>query len=429
MQTVTIAPLDGPPDTTVTVPGSKSLTNRALVCAALADGVSVLDGALFSDDTRYMADALRAVGVGVAAEADVARMTVGGVGGRVPAADADVFVGNAGTAARFLPPLLALGRGRYRIDGVARMRERPVAPLLAALAAIGADVRARSGDDRFPLVVHGGTVRGGAVEVAADLSSQHVSGLLLAAPYFDDGLDLTIDGPAVSAPYLEMTVSTMAAFGVTVDRPSPQRFVVAPGGYRATTFAVEPDASAASYFFAAAALTGGRVTVRGLGTGSVQGDLRLAEILGDMGCSVTVDATSTTVRGPSGGTGLRGVDVDMADCSDVAQTLAVVAACAEGPTRVRGIGFVRGKETDRVGAVVTELRRLGAVADEHDDGYTVHPFVSGRPLPEVVRTYDDHRMAMSFAVLGLRFGDVTVADPDCTAKTFPGYWEALDALR
>jgi 3-phosphoshikimate 1-carboxyvinyltransferase len=413
-----IEPPARPLDARVRPPGSKSITNRALVVAALARGTSELTGALESDDTRVMAAALDTLGLDVHADGD--RILVTGCAGAVPPGPAALHVGNAGTAARFLPPLLALGAGPYRIDGVPRMRERPLAPLLAALAALGAGVEPLGVPGHLPVRISGGEL-GDAVSVSGDVSSQFLSGLLLSAPAFPSGLRVALSGPLVSRPYVGITLAVMRAFGADVDERG-DAFAVAPTGYSARRYAVEPDASAASYFLAAAAITGGRVVVEGLGNGSLQGDMRFVDILARMGCSVRATETETELRGPPPG-GLRGVEADMSDLSDTAQTLAVVAPFARGPTRVTGIGFIRGKETDRVAAVVRELRRAGITAAEEPDGFVVEP---GSPRPARIATYDDHRMAMSFALLGLRAPGIEIEDPECVAKTYPGYFADLD---
>ena len=424
---ISISPLTGAPDASVTVPGSKSYTNRALLAAALACGRSTLSGALFSDDTHYMAQALNTLGISVHEDPKNCRFAVDGADGAVPDTEVELFVGNAGTAARFLTAMLALGPGRYRLDGVARMRERPMAHLIEALRGLGSTIDEHGSPGCFPITVSGrgrqpGEVR---VQLPGNASSQFISGLLLAAPCAGSTVEIDVAGELVSKPYLDMTIDVMEAFGVGVECPQEyRRFRVASGQrYRGCDYAVEPDASAASYFFAAAAITGGRVRVEGLGTQSRQGDLGLVDILAKMGAQVEKQASSTTVTGTGE---LRGVEVDMKNLSDVAQTLAVVAPFASSPTRVTGIGFIRKKETDRVGAVVRELQRLGVRASEEADGYVIHP---GPVHGGVVETYDDHRMAMSFALLGLRVPGITILDPACTSKTFPRYFEVLETLR
>jgi 3-phosphoshikimate 1-carboxyvinyltransferase len=334
-------------------------------------------------------------------------------------AEATLDARQSGTTARFVAPVLALGHGRYTLDGAARLRQRPMSDLVTALRQLGASVT----DDQLPFTVTAVGLSGGRVAVAADASSQFASGLLLAAPAMASGLRLELSTSSVSRPYLDLTADVMRSFGAVVTAEGETAFVVAPGGYRPSPYAVEPDASAASYFFAAAAICGGRVTVEGLGSRSRQGDLAFVGLLERMGASVKQTATATTVAGTRP---LHGIEVDMADLSDTAATLAVTAAFASTPTRVTGIGFIRAKESDRIAAVVTELRRLGIDADEEPDGFVVRP---GAFRPGRIETYDDHRVAMSFSLVGLRVPGVEIADPGCVAKTFPGYFEALDALR
>ncbi|MDB4988236.1 MAG: 3-phosphoshikimate 1-carboxyvinyltransferase [Myxococcaceae bacterium] len=420
-----ILPFSNPVDADVQLVGSKSYTNRALIIAALASGESLLTGALFSDDTRYMSEALRQLGVGIEADEAAHTLRVRGVAGSIRADSAKCFVGNAGTAARFLPVVMALGRGVYEIDGVARMRERPIAPLLDALANLGVRIDALAKPGCFPLRIHGGALRGGRVAVSGSASSQYTSGLMLAAPAMERGLTIDIEGELVSKPYLEMTAQAMRDFGASVRREGERTFVVEHGRYGGRTYAIEPDASAASYFFAAAAITGGRVRIDGLGTRSLQGDRGLVHILERMGCTLREGEDFTELRGPAPGQ-LVGVEVDMNALSDVAQTLAVVAPFARTPTRVTGIGFIRKKETDRIGAVVSELGRLGIHAEEESDGYLVHP---GVPHAGAVDTYEDHRMAMSFALLGLVHPGIAINDPGCVSKTFPHYFDVLETLR
>ena len=416
-----IVPLRRPPDAVVEVPGSKSLTNRALGAAALADGVSQLDGILLADDTWAMIGALRAVGIDV--EVEGTRATVTGCAGRLPATTGSIDVRLSGTTARFIAPLLALGSGRFELDGGAPFRARPMGPVLQALETLGARVVPGGEVGHLPVEL---TVDGWAanlIEVSGEASSQFLSGLLLAAPAAGHQVTIQLTTPLVSRPYVDLTLATMRSFGAEVAEPEPGRFVVSPTGYRATVYAVEPDASAASYLLAAAAITGGRVRVPGLGEDALQGDAAFCRVLEQMGATVSLDSLGTEVQG---GQPLRGIDIDLGAMSDTAQTLAAVAVFADRPTRVSGIGFIRAKETDRVAAVVTELRRCGIVAQELDDGFEIHP---GTPHPARIETYDDHRMAMSFALLGLVVPGIEIADPDCVAKTFPNYFQVLEQLR
>ncbi len=420
-----VDPLTGPVDVTFPIPGSKSLTNRALVCAALAEGTSTVRNVLHADDTAAMADGLSALGIAVSDHpaGETPTVLVEGCHGRPPAELAIVDARLSGTTSRFLLPVAALGAGTVRVDGALPLRARPMGPSIDALRSLGATVLEVGEPGHLPVEVSGGPVAGGALTVPGDASSQFLSGLLMAAPAMRTGMTIRVEGDLVSRPYVEMTAAVMGAFGVRVDRPDDATWHVEPQAYRGADYEVEPDASAASYAFALAAVTGGRVTVAGLGPGSLQGDVAFVDVLERMGARVERAPDAITVTGSGS---LRGVEVDMADISDTAQTLAVVAALAEGPTRITGIGFIRRKETDRIAAVVTELRRAGVDAEEEPDGLLVRP----SPLrPALVETYDDHRMAMSFALLGLRQPGIRIVDPGCVAKTFPGYWAVLERLR
>ena len=420
-----VAPLGHPVDAEVAVPGSKSVTNRALLVAALADGASTIKNALFSDDPYYLMESLARLGFDVRADREAGEVRIAGRGGKIPRGDVEVFVGNAGTVARFLPPALALGPGPYTVDGVPRMRERPIKDLVDAMRGLGAGVGYAEEDGRFPLVVGGGGLAGGRTVVRGGGSSQFVSGLLMAAPYADAPVVLDVEGRE-SWPYVGITQDVMRRFGVEVEASEGlARLAVGRGPYRACAFEVEPDASAASYFLALAAVTGGRVRVPGLGSGSSQGDLRFAGVLGEMGCEVELGGDHVEVRGPAR---LRGIEVDMGSFSDTMMTLAAIAPFASSPTTITSVGHTRHQETDRVSAVVAELSRLGVGVEEWDDGLRVWP---GPLRPAVVRTYGDHRMAMAFAVAGLAAPapTVTIDDPGCVTKTFPGYFRALDGLR
>ncbi len=405
-------------------PGSKSYTNRALLLAGLARGTSTLEGALFSDDTLHMARALDTLGLRVAHDEAGESFEIEGGAGAFPATSASVYIGNSGTTARFLVPAMALGRGVFALDGNEAMRKRPIQPLLDALATLGVRAVSERGNGCPPIRVESSGFEGGAVRMPGGVSSQYFSALLMVAPCTRRGITIEVDGDLVSKPYLDVTAQAMASFGARVERDGAFRhFEVRPAPYVATRYAVEPDASAASYFFAAAAVTGGSVVVPRLGSRSLQGDLGFVRVLERMGCSVRQTETETEVTGPAE---LTGVEVDMANLSDTAQTLGAIAPFAKGPTRVTGIGFIRRKETDRVGAVVAELKRLGIRAEEEADGFVVYP---GMPHPGDVETYDDHRMAMSFAITGLVAKGIRIRQPACVSKTFPRFFEVLERLR
>ena len=421
-----ITPWTKPPTATVAVPGSKSITNRAFVLAALASGPEsscTLAGVLQSEDTEVMVHGLRQLGyeVNVDWSARVARVR-NSASVRVPAESADIHVANSGTTIRFLTALVALGRGRYRLDGIPRMRERPIRDLLDALTQMGADARSENDDGCPPVVVRGTDVHNTEVSVRASVSSQYLSALLMIAPFRRDGLSIRLDGPRVSEPYIDMTARMLRHWGATVD-VTPAGFDVSPGVRPVPDYAIEPDASAASYFWAIPAiLGGGAVRVRGLTRTSMQGDVAFVDLLAKMGCHLDeADGEITVHAGP-----LHGIDADMNAISDTVMTLATVALFADGPTTIRNVAHIRHKETDRIAAVATELRKLGAGVDEFADGLRITP---GPLTGCAVDTYNDHRMAMSLALVGLRVPGVVVNNPGCVAKTYPNFWADLDALR
>ena len=422
-----ITPLPQPPKATVRVPGSKSITNRALVLAALAGAAEGcrLSGVLRSQDTEVMVDGLRQLGYPVTAEwsADTITVRRPAVPGTVPAREADVFAANSGTTLRFLTAVAGLGSGRYRFDGSPRMRQRPVADLLAALRQLGVEAVSENDTGCPPVIVRSRGLRGGTAHVRGETSSQFVSGLLMVAPWADEPVTIDVIGELVSRPYVDMTVAMVRHFGGRVQSAGPQRFVVTGHGpSHVRDYAIEPDATAASYFFAAAAITGGEVSVVHLPRHSLQGDVRFLSVLEQMGCTVSHDDTAATVRGGR----LRGVDVDMNDISDTVMTLAAVACFADGPTTIRNVAHVRYKESDRLAALATELGRLGAHVELLDDGLRINP----SPLHGgTVETYDDHRIAMSFALIGLRIPGILIKEPACVGKTYPGFFEDLDRLR
>jgi 3-phosphoshikimate 1-carboxyvinyltransferase len=422
---IEIEPAAGPVNVTVAVPGSKSITNRALVLAALAcrQREITLEGALQSEDTEVMVDCLRRLGFTLTVDWPTVHVHRNISGRIIPAASADLFVGNSGTTVRFLTAMLTLCRGTYRLDGIPRMRERPIADLLAAINQLGANATSDAGTGCPPITLRPEGWSGGTVGVRADVSSQFLSGLMLAAPFADTPTAIVIDGPSVSEPYIDMSYRMVRDWGLSLERTS-NGFAARPSDISAipATYAIEPDASTASYPLALAAILGGRVTVTGLNRTSLQGDVAFAEALQRMGCRVEECDSGITVHGGK----LRGIDIDMNAISDTVMTLAAVACFAEGPTTIRNVAHIRHKETDRIAAVANELRRLGLNIDERDDGLTIHP---GHMTGAKVETYNDHRMAMSLALIGLRVPKVVVDHPACVAKTYPGFWHDLARWR
>lgn len=427
---ITIQPR-GPIHATVRPPGSKSITNRALICAALAEGASRLTGVLDSDDTRVMIDSLRRLGLPLRFSPEAELIEIEGCGGRWPARTAELFIGNSGTSIRFLTAALAVGEGIYRLDGIHRMRERPIGDLLETLRQLGAHAFSETNNACPPVILHARGLACGLASVRGDVSSQFLSGLLMALPYARSAVELHVTTPLVSQPYVAMTLSVMESFGVPLTPAlSPEyrgegvlggfRF---PGRqrYRGCQYAIEPDASAASYFWGAAAITGGEITVQGLTRQALQGDVAFCDCLAEMGCQVTYNTNGITVAGRA----QRGIAVDMNAISDTVQTLATVALFADGPTTITGVGHIRHKETDRIGDLARELRKLGAGIDEFADGLRITP---GPLHGAAIETYNDHRMAMSLALAGLRIPGVVINDPGCTAKTYPRYFEDFAKL-
>ena len=423
---IKIRPLEGPLDAVVRPPGSKSITNRALVCAALARGTSTLTGALESEDTQVMIVALSQMGIAIEERDGGQTLVVTGCEGQIPQWGGELQVANSGTTIRFLTSVAALGQGTFRLDGIARMRERPIADLLSALGQLGASARSEQDNGCPPVIVQARRLPGGKATVAGDISSQFLSSLLMAAPLAKQPVQLKVEGPLVSQPYVKMTLRVMEAFGVKVEASDMERvaaatFAVPNKVYQAADYAVEPDASAASYFWAAAAIAGGRVCVEGLSRESLQGDVAFCERLDQMGCRVEYADDSVAVTGGA----LTGIDVDMNGISDTVQTLAAVALFAKGPTRIRGVAHIRHKETDRIADLATELRKLGATVDEYEDGLTITPDAL---RAATIDTYNDHRMAMSLSLVGLKVPGVVINDPGCTAKTHPKFFEDLAGL-
>jgi 3-phosphoshikimate 1-carboxyvinyltransferase len=421
-----------PPHLTVSVPGSKSITNRALVLAALCSqtGGCVLTGALQSEDTEVMIDCLRRLGFEMTADWEANTVTVhDNPSDRViPATEAELFVGNSGTTVRFVTAMLALGDGRYRLDGVPRMRERPIEDLLDALRQLGVKAESEAGNGCPPVVITADGTQEGVATVRADVSSQFLSGLLMMAPLTnrgDRGFAVRVAGEVVSEPYIDMTLGMMDRWGARWTYDPAERAYLFDADSRADycnpdTYAIEPDASSASYFFASAAITGGSVTVRGMKREMLQGDVKFVDCLEQMGCEVGYGDDGITIHGRP----LKGIDVDMNAISDTVMTLAAVACFADGPTTIRNVAHIRHKETDRLAAVAAELRKIGAEVDEFPDGLRIH-----RPKVEYqFDTYNDHRMAMSLALIGLRVPGVVIRNPGCVAKTYPGFWEDFARL-
>jgi len=418
---IAITPATGPIRGVARPPGSKSLTNRALIVAALAEGRSQLTAVLDSQDTRVMVESLTRLGIRLDHDPAAATIAIDGCRGLPPAKNAELYLENSGTSIRFLTALCCLGRGSYRLDGNARMRARPIGDLTAALGSLGARVRCELNNGCPPVVVEGSGVIGGKVQVAGNTSSQFLSALLMAAPAAFEPVTMEVAGNLVSEPYAEMTLKVCAAFGVSIESPAAGVYRLRPQRYQARSYAIEPDASAASYFFAAAAITVGEVTVPGLSRGALQGDVAFVDVLEQMGCAVESGPDSITVRGGA----LRGVEVDMNAISDTAQTLAAIAPFAKGATRIRNVAHIRHKETDRIAALAAELKRIGQKVEEFPDGLKITP---AKVKPATIETYDDHRMAKSFAVTGLKAPGIVISSPECTGKTYPAFFEDLAAL-
>ena len=420
---IEIQPVRKPINATIEVPGSKSYTNRALLVAAMARGTSTLTGALFSDDTRYMSASLRKLGVKIDADEKRARFDIHGNGGNIPVSSADLYIGNSGTTSRSLTAYVSLGRGKFIIDGDEPMRHgRPIADLLDALKQIGVSARTQFENGHLPVIIEADGLEGGSTRLDVSKSSQFLTALLLIAPYAKNGMEIEVVGNR-TMPYIDITRSVMAAFGVQVISEDYKFFRIERGQqYQPRGYTIEPDASNASYFFAAAALTGGRVTVQHLNLDSAQGDLQFVHILEQMGCQTTVSNTGITVTGPHQ---LKGIDVDMRTISDTALTLAAIAPFADGKVTIQNIEHTRWQETDRIHAMVTELRKLGVPVVEHQDGLEISP----APItPTAIDTYEDHRMAMAFSLIGLKTNGIRINDPECVSKTFPNYFDVLQQL-
>jgi 3-phosphoshikimate 1-carboxyvinyltransferase len=410
-------------DVALAVPGSKSLTQRALIIAALAEGESTLIGPLESDDTRYSSAALVQLGATIDKKE---QWRISGTGGRIAATEKPIYLGNNGTATRFLTSVAALGKSTYTVDGDERMRQRPIGPLMTALQGWGVDIADTAGTGCPPLRIQANGLSGGLTILPEGKSSQYLSSLLLVAPYAAMPARLEVQGEVLSKPYVAMTLSVMSAFGIDVDcTPDFRSFSIPQGCYRSREYRIEGDASNASYFWAAAAITGGRVTVTNVPVPSLQGDAMLVPLLGRMGCEVSRSGNGICLQGPRR---LEAIQVDMGDMPDVVPTLAVVAAFAHGSTVINNIGHLRIKECDRLSAVVTELTKMGVRVEERDTAMIIHGNGGEGMHGAEINTYEDHRMAMSMAVAGLRLGGVKILDEACVAKSFPDFWERFALL-
>ena len=411
----------------VSVPGSKSLTQRALIAAALAEGTSTLLGPLSSEDTSYTIAALRAMGVPVN-DQNPDKWIVEGQGGRVAPPEQAIFLGNNGTATRFLTSVASLGKGLFQITGSQRMTERPILPLMKALQGWQVDIQSDMNNGCPPLTIRANGLGGSKTILPEGKSSQYLSSLLLVAPYAKNPAELEVLGEVLSQPYVEMTLSVMADFGIRVEAaPTLNYFRIPQGLYQGRNYLIEGDASSASYFWAAAAICGGTVTVANVPVPSMQGDTNLVPLLARMGCDVSQQDGGVTVSGPEK---LEAIEVDMGDMPDVAPTLAVVAAFAQGTTTINNIAHLRIKECDRISAVVTELRKLGVAIEEEPSRMRIHGKADINGYHgATLETYEDHRMAMCFAVAGLRIPGVRITGESCVAKSFPDFWERFDLLR
>lgn len=421
---VHVHPVSGPVSGEIVVPGSKSYTNRALVVAALARGTSELTGLLRSDDSYWCIDALGKLGARVDVAGDLAR--VHGVDGRWPTQEAQLYLGASGTNARFLPGALAAssGPGHWRVAGSRRLSERPIAPLVDALRALGGRIEYGEFPDRLPIDIEGGGLRGGTVAMSGRVSSQFISGVLMASPYAEQTVEVQVVDGIVQHQYVQITLDLMRQFGAqTASADDLQRIRIEPTGYTGRPLQLEADASTAGYFFALAALTGGRIRIRNLTRRTLQPDIGLLDLLVTMGCSVTDEGEGIEIAGPRQLSG--GFTVSLKEMSDQTLTVAALAVFADGPITITDVAHIRAHESDRIHAICESLQRLGIRTEEREDGLTVYP---GMPKPAVLASYDDHRVAMSLSLIGAVAGGVTVSDPGCVSKTCPTFFDELSKL-
>lgn len=405
----------------VKVPGSKSITNRALLLAMLSDGESHLTGAQFSEDSSHFLQCLSDLSFDVASKPETGEVSVHGLSGRLPVKKASLYVGSAGTAARFLSAVLGVSEGEFFLDASEQMKKRPMAPLLSALQSIGCDISFAEKEGYFPFTLHARGFQNTDLTIDIDKSSQFLSALLIAAPLAKEDVKIKVAGTHGMA-YIEMTCHMMEQFGVLTEHPAPDTFLIKAGQtYRAQDYAIEPDVSAACYFYALAALSGCSVIVDGVPEHSLQGDTEFLSILEKMGCRVTRTNEGICITGPAGR--LHGLTVDMSACSDQAITLAAIAPFAGSPVTITGIGHIRGQESDRLSAIAENLTAMGIRCEEKADSITIYP---GVPKPAHIKTHDDHRLAMGFAVTGLFAEGIVIENPSCCKKTFAEFFECLE---
>ncbi len=412
----------------INVPGSKSITNRALLLATLAEGISTLKGVLFSDDSRHFLKCIQDLGFETTVDEENKIITVQGHGGKVPKPEASQYVGSAGTAARFLTAYLGISHGTYHMDASEQMRKRPMAPLLDSLKELGCEIiypkSAETQEGFFPFTLHSNGFAKNEIAIDIEHSSQFLSALLIASCLADNDFTIKIVGTHGMS-YIKMTCQMMEQFGVIAKQTDTDTFVISKGqSYHAMDYQVEPDVSAACYFYAMAPLLGIPILVRHVHFDSLQGDIAFLHILEQMGCSATDTSDGIVVIPPKSAT-FQGVNVNMSACSDQAITLAAIAPFADSPTTITGIGHIRFQESNRIKAIVTELGKMGIRCDETENSITIHP---GMPKPSLVETYDDHRMAMGFSLIGLRCDGIIINDPGCCRKTFENYFDVLDDM-
>lgn len=432
MRQFIMKPFSEKPHIKVTVPGSKSITNRALLLAALSEGKSVLKGVLFSDDSRVFMKALQTLGYDVVIDEEKAEVTMIGNGTHIPKKEAEVYVGSAGTAARFLTAMLALSGGRYEMTSSEQMKGRPMRPLLMALESLGAQFTYQENPYSFPFIIEGRTRNKSENKVFLNIdeSSQFLSALLLSGVFCPEGFTVELTGKRDAKAYVKISMKMMEAFGCHMKQCSENVYEILPGqSYQAREYQIEPDVSAACYFYAMAAVNGGSARVNNVHFDSTQGDIQFLKVLEQMGCHVRDEEAGIVLTAPDDGT-LRGITVNMSDFSDQTMTLAAVAAFAEGESVIHGVGHIRGQESDRLRAIGTELNRLGIHCEEREDGVLIQPgeWNCSESNPVEIETYEDHRMAMAFAVIGTRQPGIVIKNPLCCRKTFENYFEVLTKL-